>query len=202
VNRQTQIEAVLTFWFGEEGPEAVAPDATAARWFQKDEAFDETIRTRFGDLYEAARTGALDGWASTARGRLALLIVLDQFPRNLFRGTRRAFESDARALALASEGVALGHDRAFAVDGRSFFYMPLMHAEDRLAQQRCVDLFTALRDEMQGVARDRAERSLDFAIRHRDIVERFGRFPHRNQALGRTSTPEELAFLKEPGSSF
>lgn len=196
------VEEVLSFWFGGQGLDTGVDGATAARWFQKNDAFDEAIRTQFGATYEAARGGGLDAWAHSPRGRLALLVVLDQFPRNMFRGSGRMFESDARALRQAEEAIAQGEDRLFRPEGRSFFYMPLMHAESLPAQERCVALFTALRDELEGAARDNAALSLDFAVRHRDIVARFGRFPHRNEALGRMSTPEESAFLQQPGSSF
>ena len=193
---------VLSFWFGPRGLEEGSDQATMARWFTKDPAFDEEIRSRFGGLYEQARAGALDGWAVDPTGRLALVIVLDQFPRNMFRGTGRMFESDAKALRLAREGIVLGHDQALGPDPRSFLYMPLMHAEDLPTQEECVELFGQLRDETSGTARERAALSLDFARRHRDIVKRFGHFPHRNALLGRDSSPEERAFLEQPGSSF
>lgn len=196
------IEEILTFWFGERGLEDGVDEATATRWFTKSDAFDDEIRSRFGELYEKAKSGALDGWASSPRGRLALLILLDQFTRNMFRGSGRMFEADAKALSLAHEGLALGQDRAVGVDGRKFFYMPMMHAEDLPNQERCIELFEEMRDELDGKAREDAARSVGFAVRHRDIIERFGRFPHRNEMLGRTSTPEELEFLKQPGSSF
>lgn len=202
MSEQSGFDEVLVFWFGKEGLENGVDKATSERWFTKNEAFDEEIRTRFGATYEKARAGALDGWAQSARGRLALVILLDQFSRNMFRGSGRMFESDDQALALANEGIERGDDRRVGVDGRSFFYMPLMHAEDLETQERCVALFTAMRDELDGEAKANAAYSLDYAVRHRDIVKRFGHFPHRNALVGRASTPEEVEFLKQPGSSF
>lgn len=203
MSEQSGIDEVLTFWFGERGLEDGVDEATASRWFKsKSDAFDEEIRSRFGAVYEKAKAGSLDDWASSPRGRLALLLLLDQFSRNMFRGSGRMFESDAKALSLALEGLALGHDRAVGVDGRKFFYMPLMHAEDLPNQERCISLFEEMRDELDGKARESAAESVGFAVRHRDIIKRFGRFPHRNEMLGRASTPEEIEFLKQPGSSF
>lgn len=192
-------EDVLSFWFG---PTEPTPSELAARWFRKDVQFDAEIRSRFNDCYERARMGALQNWTTTANGRLALIILLDQFPRNMFRGSARMFESDSLALREAEAGVAKRDDERLSVDGKSFLYMPFMHAEDLTSQDRCVGLFRTMARHLQGDARTRVENSLDFAIRHRDIIKRFGRFPHRNALLGRTSTTEELQFLEEPGSSF
>lgn len=173
---------VLGFWFGQ----------PPARWFKKDPVFDQEIRDRFGALHGEVVLGQHDGWLTTARGRLAAIIVLDQFSRNMFRDTPGMFASDPRALEIALEGLTRGDDRALSPAERPFLFMPLMHAEDRAAQDRCVELFAALG----------GEQGLDFAEQHRAIVQRFGRFPHRNAILGRTSTPEEVEFLAQPGSSF
>lgn len=181
---------LLRFWFG---PEPVS----RAEWFRKDPAFDEAIRQRFGATLERALAGELDGWAATPEGTLALLVLLDQFPRNLFRGQARAFAGDARALALAREAVARGDDRSLHPVQRPFVYLPFEHAEDRAAQDESIRLFTALAAESPAHAD-----TLHWAHRHREVILRFGRYPHRNAALGRASTPEELAFLAEPGSSF
>ena len=177
------VDEVLNFWFAELGREA---------WFRKSEATDELIRSRFLSLYE--RVAALPpeaAWASPRRA-LATIIVLDQFPRNMFRGTPRAFATDHKAVDVARGAVERGLDKAFDKDGRAFMYLPFEHSEDLADQERAVALFTPLGD---------AEYT-DYAIAHRDIIARFGRFPHRNAILGRTSTPEEEEFLKEPGSSF
>lgn len=186
---------VLDFWFGAPG----TPEHGTHRpeWFRKDAAFDALIAQRFGATLEAALAGALDGWAADAPGTLALILVLDQFTRNSLRDTPRAFAGDAQALALARRLVAQGGDRALPTLQRAFAYLPFEHAEDLAAQHESVRLFTAL----AAVAPDEAE-SLGYAVRHRDIVARFGRFPHRNAILGRTSSADEIVFLQEPGSRF
>ena len=196
------LEAVLDFWFGELDDEGNADKAHIERWFTSDPAFDAECRARFSDLHEAVAAGEREAWLEAPRGRLAYVIVLDQLSRNMFRGTAKMFAYDARSLRAAEAGVAAGEDRRLAFAERGFLYMPLMHAEDAAAQARCVALFEALRDEVSGERRRRAAMSLDFAEQHRAIIERFGRFPHRNATLGRASTPEELAFLEQPGSSF
>jgi uncharacterized protein (DUF924 family) len=195
-------EDVLEFWFGELDAHGRADEAHASRWWQKDAAFDQEIRERFGPLHRAIVRGAHADWLQSARGRLATIIVLDQFSRNMFRGTAEMFAQDAKALRLAVDGIERGDDRVVANDERAFFYLPLMHSEELDVQERCVDLFATWCEAVEGDLRKSVEYSLDFARRHRDIVARFGRFPHRNALLGRPSTPEELAFLEEPGSSF
>jgi uncharacterized protein (DUF924 family) len=186
---------VLEFWFGAPG----SPEHGTRRpeWFRKDPAFDALVAQRFGPALEAALAGRLDAWAADASGTLALILVLDQFTRNSFRDTPRAFAGDPQALALARGLVARGADRTLPTLQRPFAYLPFEHAEDLAVQQESVRLFEAL----AAAAPDEAE-SLDYAIRHRDIVARFGRFPHRNAILGRTSTAEELEFLRQPGSRF
>lgn len=167
---------IVTFW-REAGPE---------RWFGKDGAFDAIIAERFGDTYRAARQGEFDDWETSPEGSLALLILLDQFPRNMFRATPDAYRTDATAVLLAERAIERGHDKAVAPELRRFFYLPFMHAEDLAAQERSVALYEAAGDAD----------SVTWARHHRDIVARFGRFPHRNLILGRESTPEELAFLE------
>jgi uncharacterized protein (DUF924 family) len=161
----------------------------AENWFKKDAAFDDAIRARFLATYEAAASGALDGWADTPAGALALVIVLDQFPRNMFRGDRRTYASDVKAKAVAAKAVARGFDQLFSVSERTFFYLPFEHAENMADQERCVALFRATGDADL----------LKWAEMHADIIRRFGRFPHRNAALGRTTTAEEQAFLDAGG---
>ena len=179
----TTPEDVLTYWF------APGPERTA-RWFRGDAATDADVRRRFASTLESAAHGELDGWAATPRGRLALIVVLDQFSRNVHRGTARAFAQDAHALALCVAGLARGDDRALAPEERAFFYLPLEHAEDAAMQARSVACFEAL-------AAEAPEQSgfVDYAREHRDVIARFGRFPHRNAILGRRSTPDEEAFL-------
>ena len=163
-------------------------DAGSRRWFQPDDAFDAALRERFLDLHEAAAAGMLTEWPATADGALALVLLLDQFPRNAFRGTPRMYATDAHARTAASAAITAGHDHAVDEELRQFFYLPFMHSEDLADLDRCVALNEAVGGE-----------SLRYARHHRDIVRRFGRFPHRNAVLGRASTPEEERFLAEGG---
>lgn len=196
------IDAVLDLWFGPLDASGRADEQHRARWFRKDPEFDRRLTERFAAAHAQAAVGACDAWQESARGALALVILLDQFSRNMFRGEAAAFAQDPRALAVAMRAIERGFDRAVAADQRSFFYLPFMHSEGRVDQERCVALFSAWALE-PGAAGDKAVASnLDYARRHRDIVQRFGRFPHRNATLGRSSTPEEEEFLKGPGSSF
>jgi uncharacterized protein (DUF924 family) len=195
-------EDVLAFWLGPLDAEGRADQDHAARWYRKDPEFDEEIRRRFSATYEAVAGGGREEWLKSPRGRLAYIVVLDQFSRNLFRGSEKAFAHDERARAAALEGVAQKVDRQLALDERGFFYMPLMHAEDRATQDRCVQLFSSWHDELTGKAEEKIAGMLDYAERHRSIVRRFGRFPHRNAVLGRASTPEEAEFLTQKGSAF
>jgi uncharacterized protein (DUF924 family) len=195
-------EAVLEFWFGALDGRGVAAEAKTRSWFEKNEAFDREIEARFGALHAALARGEREEWLSSTRGSLATVIVLDQFSRNMFRNTKQMFASDPRALAIATALVERGEDRKLAFAERGFVYMPFMHSERLADQERCVELFQTFRDEHVGELRDVCQYSLGYAERHRDIIRRFGRFPHRNAILGRESTPEEIEFLKQPGSSF
>ncbi len=163
-------------------------DAGPKAWFAKNDAFDADFRQRFLAAHEAAAAGGLAGWQASAEGALALMILLDQFPRNAFRGTARMFVTDDLAMALADDAIGQGHDLATAEDLRIFFYLPFEHSERLADQHRAVDLIRPLGGEW-----------LRYAVLHRDVIERFGRFPHRNQLLGRVSTPEELDFLAAGG---
>jgi uncharacterized protein (DUF924 family) len=178
-----QPQSILHFWFEE---------LTPKQHFVKDAALDETIRARFGDTLEAAAKCELFAWRATAAGRLAEIIVLDQFSRNVYRDTPRAFMQDSLALVLAQELVASGQDRSLPETQRVFAYMPYMHSESAQVHTQAVSLFS-----QPGM-----ESNLDFELRHKAIIDRFGRFPHRNAILGRGSSAEEVAFLSEPGSSF
>ncbi len=180
----------------------MSSDEYVGHWWKKDPGFDETIRERFGQEHAAIVRGERNGWLLSARGRLAYVIVLDQFSRNMFRGEAGMFAQDEQALRAALEGIELGMDRAVHGDLRAFYYLPLMHSENLAVQEHCVQLFETFVSELQGKARDRLANNLKFAIAHRDIVAKWGRFPHRNAILGRKSTPEEQAFLEQPGSSF
>lgn len=174
---------ILRFWFEE---------ITPAQWWKVDPAFDAMIAQRFGALHAAAVQGELFGWRGDAAGRLAEVIVLDQFSRNIHRGTPGAFAADPMALVLAQEAVAVGHDLQLPPERRVFLYMPFMHSESRRVHEEAERLFIAL-----GI-----QDNLDFERRHKAIVDRFGRYPHRNAILGRASSAEEIAFLETPGSSF
>jgi uncharacterized protein (DUF924 family) len=185
--------SVLDFWFS---------GHARALWFEKDKAFDDEIRQRFGAAVHAAQMGAFQEWAASPEGCLALLILLDQMARNIYRGEAKAFLGDARALAIAEAAIARDFDKGLPFDRRRFFYLPFEHTEDMANQDRSIALFTRLLEETGGEERAAAEVQLDYAHRHRDIIKRFGRYPHRNEALGRPSTEDEIAFLKQPGSSF
>ena len=174
---------VIDFWFREIDPK---------QWWKKDDKFDRTIKERFSDVHARATACELYAWRRKPLGRLAEIIVLDQFSRNIYRGMSPCFASDALALCLAQEAVNVGADRELSVDERSFCYMPFMHSESRLIHQVAVELFTSLN----------LESSLRYELRHKEIIDRFGRYPHRNEILGRPSTPEEVAFLKQRGSGF
>ena len=169
---------VLGFWFGSD----------RKAWFEKNPAFDAEIRRRFLPLYEQACAGALNAWKKDAKSCLALVILLDQFPRNMFRGLSRAFAADALALEAARHAVALHFDAGLSVDERTFLYLPFEHSESLADQERSCELMQPLGEDLYR-----------YATRHREIIARFGRFPHRNAALGRESTPEETAFIVTPG---
>jgi uncharacterized protein (DUF924 family) len=178
---------VLDFWFSE---------AMAKRWFTGGKDLDEEIRSKFGAQVALALAGGLTEWEAEPQSRLALVILLDQFPRNIFRGNARAFAGDARAQKLVADALARGFDAELSWMGRVFLYMPLMHAENLALQEESVKRFTALVAAAPENLRARMQGSLDYAIEHRDIVARLGRFPHRNGALGRTNTSLEFEFLK------
>lgn len=174
---------ILHFWFDE---------LTSTQWYKKDELLDEEIKQRFSNIHAQAARCELFDWRMAAKGRLAEIIILDQFSRNIFRDKPQSFANDSLALALAQEALAVGADKALSQVERSFLYLPFMHSESVEIHQVAVGLYREL-----GVAEN-----LDFEIKHKNIIERFGRYPHRNKILGRESTPEELEFLKQPGSSF
>lgn len=190
----TRPEDILDFWFAD------GRTVTRPVWFQRDASFDAAIGTRFGALLEPARTGALDGWSSQPEGSLALLLLLDQFHRNLFRGHRDAFAGDDHARGIARHVVLeQRQDLALPAAGRIFLYLPFEHSEAMADQDLSVALFEGLRD----VPVHRAPGgSIDYAWRHRQVIRRFGRFPHRNAALGRDDTLAESRYLAEPGAGF
>lgn len=175
-------QLVLRFWFHETSP---------SQWWKIDAEFDRLIAERFGGIHTQAAQGELFEWRADPAGRLAEVIVLDQFSRNIYRGSHRAFLTDVLALGLAQEAVAAKADLALPAEERAFLYMPYMHSESRVIHEVAERLF-----------RENAQQNHDFELRHKAIIDRFGRYPHRNAVLGRESTPEELAFLAGPGSSF
>ncbi|WP_420992721.1 DUF924 family protein [Cupriavidus sp. 30B13] len=191
-----EAQRVLDFWFG--APGSAQWNTNRKAWFTRSAEFDATVRAAFLPLWEAMRAGAHEDWAQTAPGACARIVVLDQMPRNMFRHDARSFATDAQALQAARLMVAGGADRALPTPfHRLFCYMPFEHAESLAGQAESVRLMTALRDDSGGEVD-----TVAWALRHQAVVARFGRFPHRNAVLGRESTPQETAFLREPGSSF
>jgi uncharacterized protein (DUF924 family) len=174
---------IIAFWFDELEP---------AQWWKKDLALDREIEARFGATHRPATLGELEFWREPADGRLAEIIVLDQFSRNIYRDRPLAFAYDATALVLAQEAVRVGADQQVDIEKRSFFYMPYMHSESAIIHETAVELF----------GQPGAEFNYEFELKHKAIIDRFGRYPHRNAILGRESTPEEIEFLGQPGSSF
>ncbi|OAT35991.1 DUF924 family protein [Proteus myxofaciens] len=176
-------QPVVTFWFDECTPE---------QWFKKDATFDNEIQRRFGDLCLSASRGELASWRETIEGRLGEIIILDQFSRNIWRDTPQAFAQDNMALVLAQEASRLPDYLALTPTKRKFVIMPFMHSESAKIHEDAITLFSQLNDE----------KTYEYELRHKEIIDKFGRFPHRNKILGRESTPEEIEFLQQPGSSF
>ncbi|MGE0867655.1 MAG: DUF924 family protein [Kofleriaceae bacterium] len=195
---------VIELWFGKD---AIVPPELSKRWFVQDPAFDAEIGKRFGALIDAAARGELDDWGHEPTSALARIIVLDQFPRNVFRNDARAFATDAKALAASRALIAAGGDRELTFYGRMFAYLPFEHAEDRATQAEAVAHYerlvadAAAADAPQPV-RELMGVALDFARKHAELIEKYGRFPHRNAVLGRPSTPEEQEYLAKPGAGF
>jgi uncharacterized protein (DUF924 family) len=184
---------VLEFWFS---------DRARPLWFATDPAFDHEIRQRFGPVVEDAAAGVLEHWLSSADGALALAIAFDQLPRNMYRGSPRAFEHDHRARQVAGSAIDRQLDLVVSLDRRMFFYLPFEHSEVLSDQERSVELFSRWALDHHGAGRAYADDQMRYVRRHHEIIRRFGRFPHRNAVLGRSSTPAELAFLDEPDSAF
>ncbi|MGE0546786.1 MAG: DUF924 family protein [Kofleriaceae bacterium] len=195
---------VLEFWFGKEP--IVSPEL-AKRWFVKDPAFDAEIKSRFGDLIDAAARGDLDDWSTEPTSALARIVVLDQFPRNVFRNDARSFATDAKALAGSRALIAAGRDRELTFYGRMFAYLPFEHAEDRATQAEGVAHYERLVADAAAAntpapVRQLMDVALDFARKHAELIQTYGRFPHRNAVLGRASTAEEQEYLAKPGAGF
>jgi len=193
----TDYSDVLEFWFGD--PASDGFGAYREAWFEKNEAFDAEIKTRFGKDVAKASAGSYDFWQDTAEGTLALIITLDQFPRNIFRGLPKAYAADHKARSIARRAIDRRFDQGLATMQRLFIYLPFEHSENLADQRRCVALYLEILEDFGDEIRDRAHFSVH---RHCEIIERFGRFPHRNEVMRRQSSAEEIAFLMEPRSSF
>jgi uncharacterized protein (DUF924 family) len=191
---------VLSFWLGDPAKDHDTFMQKIRRWFGTDKALDAEIRSRFGDAVQKARDGALDDWAKTPRGRLALIILLDQFTRNLHRGTPRSYENDARALVLAEAGLDANEDAGLPFEEQMFLYMPLAHSEDVTRQERHLALVVAAANAAPPALEKAWGAATEHAKSYLDQIRRFGRFPHRNVVLGRTCTQEEMAFLDPPST--
>lgn len=196
------VEQVLEFWFSTLTNDEAIIASQSVLWWKKQDSTDELIKSQFEESVRLAAAGEFDEWKHTPSGRLALIILLDQFPRNIYRDTPLAFAFDSTASSLCLEGLAKGDDQALSPIRRVFFYLPLEHAEDKKLQDQSVALFRSLLSDLGPEEKKRYAGYLDFAIKHQAIIERFGRFPHRNRILQRDSTSAELEFLKQPGSSF
>ncbi|MEB3230694.1 MAG: DUF924 family protein [Leptolyngbyaceae bacterium] len=194
---QVDQAAILEFWFG--CPMGHEPSYAQQRnlWFRKDERTDHQIQHQFSHIYTQIVQGSRQSWLATAHGSLAMVIVLDQFPRNMFRGTPQAFATDGQALAVAERAIAQNFDQPLFPAQRLFFYLPCEHSETQQHQRQSVALFQALAQQSEEL-----HDAYDYALKHQVVIEQFGRFPHRNAILGRPSTPEEIQFLQQPGSSF
>lgn len=196
------IEEVLDFWFAELDAQGSASPEVTERWRMKDPDFDREIRARFEALYDDIVAGKKEDWLKTPDGLIAYVVVIDQLSRNMFRGTAKMYASDAQALRVARQAIAQGRDKQAIFAHRNFLYMPLMHSEAIEDQNACVALYTAWHDEVEGAQKAEVKKRIGYAVRHRDVVARFGRYPHRNGILGRPCTPEEREFLKLPGAWF
>ena len=192
---EAECRAVLDFWFGSREQDAPHIDARMDRWFGADAQLDEEIQGRFGDLVARASAGELNHWADDPQGRLGLIILLDQFRRNIYRGSAEAFECDKQALGLCVDGIVNRAYKKLRPEEQIFFFMPLQHAESRKLQDKSVSIYQALANNVSETLRETFMTTAHFAELHRDIIEQFGRFPHRNTSLGRSNTGEEDTYL-------
>ncbi len=199
---QARIDAILAFWFKEHELSAPQIDRRMDIWFGEDPAFDHEIQQNFSVDVERASEGALDHWADEPRGRLALILLLDQFRRNIYRGSAKAFENDKAALKLCVEGAMQKKDRGLTAIQRAFFYMPLQHAESPKVQAKSVELYSKLAEAVSPTFQETFLTIAQFAELHRDIIDQYGRFPHRNALLGRDNTPEEDEYLAGDAPDF
>lgn len=195
-------DELLEFWFGDHSDDAVTAKSQAELWWGHRAETDDVLQSSFGSAASSAAAGVLDHWTGSPRGRLALILLLDQLPRSIHRGRSAAFAQDSKARKVAMQGLESGADRLLRPIERLFFYLPFEHSEELADQDRSVALFSELVAEVPEMLRETFAGFVDYAVQHREVVAQFGRFPHRNQVLGRESTPEEKAFLEQPGSSF
>lgn len=202
VKTMKDAEDILSFWFGEIDGEESFPEEKAKMWFSEDENVDSYIRQQFEDYLKSAQKGELSSWLKTPQGFLAYIILLDQFPRNMYRDKPEAYENDTLSLRASLEAIKLGFDKQLKPIERIFIYMPLMHSESLDMQKKCVRCFEELLQDTPEKIKDYIANSLHYAKRHMKMIERFGRFPYRNTTLGRESTPEEIEYLKQPDSTF
>lgn len=193
---------VLEFWFGPDATSESVSEEKVDMWFANGSNYDDLVRARFGDAITRAGAGAFDKWCESPRGRLALIVLTDQVPRHVHRGTPGAFATDAKAREVCLAGIKLGADKALTPIQRVVYYLPLEHAEDIAVQERCVSLYRQLLDDVSPDNLKDYETNVTFAVAHRDIISRFGYFPHRNAILGRPLSDAEHAFLQEPNSAF
>jgi uncharacterized protein (DUF924 family) len=198
----TRIEEILSFWFGEIDADGLATAKQTKRWFQASVDTDKLIRERFEPDLQKAIQGQLSSWEQYPRGRLALIVLLDQFSRNIYRGTAQAFAQDELALSLCLQGIDIGHDLGLRPIERTFYYLPMEHAESLEMQDKCVQHHQQLVTSLPPAMMKKLQCSLDYAISHRDIIAQFGRFPHRNKLLGRASTVAEHKYLSQGGATF
>ena len=199
-----RINQVLHFWFGDLKKNEVPGDDKQKSWWMKDTEYDKRIKDNFGNDLKMAINGELDYWKTSPEGSLALIILLDQFSRNIYRDTSKAFSQDNKSIQICLEGIEKGFDKKLHPVQRIFYYIPLMHSEDIDMQEKSLKYFSGLSEqykEQKSIA-DVVSNSYEFAVKHYDIIKRFGRYPHRNEILGRESTPDEIEFLKQPGTSF
>lgn len=202
IMENSQIQDVLDFWFSVSDLDSPTLDSRMDRWFGSDADLDTAIVERFGDLVQQASEGELDSWAKTPEGRLALIILLDQFRRNIYRGKPEAFAKDDRALKMCVEGTMSGVHNHLSSEQRIFFFMPLQHSESLKIQEKSVSIYNALADSVSGTLKETFATCAHFAELHRDIIAEFGRFPHRNKIVGREDTGEESAYLSGNAPSF
>jgi uncharacterized protein (DUF924 family) len=195
-------ETIRDFWFGTSLDDSIVAEQQSKLWWSKDPQADQELCQRFGEYVAKATAGELAAWLATATGRLALILLTDQLTRSIYRDTPKAFEYDGLARSWCLEGLQEGVDELLRPIERVFFYLPLEHSESLPDQDRSVALYRQLADDVDTKLRPLFDGYVEYAVRHREIIERFGRFPHRNQILGRVSSAEETAFLEEPGSSF